>query len=254
MDDIEIEAVAEADLSDAVLIEGLPGVGNVGKLAVEHLLEEFEEAQLVRRVYADVFPPQVSIEDGVAELTHTEIHAVETPGDGPDLLLLTGDHQSQSNEGHYHLTDAFLDIAEEFGVEQVFALGGVPTGELVDEPSVLGAVADDDRIEELEDADVEFRDGEPAGGIVGVSGLMLGLGGRRGLDATCLMGETSGYLVDPQSAQAVIEVLQQLLDFDVDFEALEDRAEEMKEVAGKIQEMQQQQQSIASDDDLRYIG
>ncbi|ELZ74380.1 proteasome assembly chaperone family protein [Haloferax larsenii] len=254
MDDIEIEAVAEADLSDAVLIEGLPGVGNVGKLAVEHLLEEFEEAQLVRRVYADVFPPQVSIEDGVAELTHTEIHAVETPGDGPDLLLLTGDHQSQSNEGHYHLTDAFLDIAEEFGVEQVFALGGVPTGELVDEPSVLGAVADDDRIEELEDADVEFRDGEPAGGIVGVSGLMLGLGSRRGLDATCLMGETSGYLVDPQSAQAVIEVLQQLLDFDVDFEALEDRAEEMKEVAGKIQEMQQQQQSIASDDDLRYIG
>ncbi|ELZ86597.1 hypothetical protein C453_05649 [Haloferax elongans ATCC BAA-1513] len=254
MDDIEIEAVAEADLSDAVLIEGLPGVGNVGKLAVEHLLEEFEEAQLVRRVYADVFPPQVSIEDGVAELTHTEIHAVETPGDGPDLLLLTGDHQSQSNEGHYHLTDAFLDIAEEFGVEQVFALGGVPTGELVDEPSVLGAVADDARIEELEDADVEFRDGEPAGGIVGVSGLMLGLGSRRGLDATCLMGETSGYLVDPQSAQVVIEVLQQLLDFEVDFEALEDRAEEMKEVAGKIQEMQQQQQSIASDDDLRYIG
>ncbi|WP_396610483.1 proteasome assembly chaperone family protein [Haloferax sp. S1W] len=254
MDDIEIEAVAEADLSDAVLIEGLPGVGNVGKLAVEHLLEEFEEAQLVRRVYADVFPPQVSIEDGIAELTHTEIHAVETPGDGPDLLLLTGDHQAQSNEGHYHLTDTFLDIAEEFGVERVFALGGVPTGELVDEPSVLGAVADESHTEALEDAGVEFREGEPAGGIVGVSGLLLGLGSRRGLDAACLMGETSGYLVDPQSAQVVIEVLQQLLDFDVDFEALEDRAEEMKEVAGKIQEMQQQQQSLASDDDLRYIG
>ncbi|GGC63104.1 proteasome assembly chaperone family protein [Haloferax sulfurifontis] len=255
MDDIEIEAVEEVDLTDPVLIEGLPGVGNVGKLAVEHLLEEFEEATLVRRVYADVFPPQVTIDEGVAELTHVAIHAVETPGEGPDLLLLTGDHQAQSNEGHYHLTDAFLDIAEEFGVERLFALGGVPTGELVDEPSVLGAVADESRLGELEDAGVEFREDEPAGGVVGVSGLLLGLGGRRGLDATCLMGETSGYLVDPQSAQVVIEVLQDLLDFSVDFESLEERAEEMKEVAAKIQEMQQQQQgTIASDDDLRYIG
>ena len=254
MDDIEIEAVAEADLTDPVFIEGLPGVGNVGKLAVEHLLEEFEEATLVRRIYADVFPPQVSLDDGVAELTHAEVHAVETPGDGPDLLLLTGDHQAQSNEGHYHLTDVFLDVAEEFGAERLFALGGVPTGELVDEPSVLGGVTGESRRETLEDAGVEFRDGEPAGGIVGVSGLLLGLGGRRGFDAACLMGETSGYLVDPQSAQAVIEVLQDLLDFSVDFEALEDRAEEMKEVAAKIQEMQQQQQGIASDDDLRYIG
>ncbi|KAB1198913.1 MULTISPECIES: proteasome assembly chaperone family protein [Haloferax] len=255
MDDIEVEAVAEADLTDPVFIEGLPGVGNVGKLAVEHLLEEFEEATLVRRIYADVFPPQVSLDDGVAELTHAEVHAVETPGDGPDLLLLTGDHQAQSNEGHYHLTDAFLDVAEEFGAERLFALGGVPTGELVDEPSVLGGVTDESMRETLEDAGVEFREDEPAGGIVGVSGLLLGLGGRRGFEAACLMGETSGYLVDPQSAQAVIEVLQDLLEFSVDFEALEDRAEEMKEVAAKIQEMQQQQQqNLPSDDDLRYIG
>ncbi len=91
--------------------------------------------ELVRRVYADAFPPQVSIDEGVAELTHVAIHAVETPGEGPDLLLLTGDHQAQSNEGHYHLTDTFLDIADEFGVERLFALGGVPTGELIDEPS-----------------------------------------------------------------------------------------------------------------------
>ncbi|MFC7204426.1 proteasome assembly chaperone family protein [Haloferax namakaokahaiae] len=253
MDDIEIEAVEETTLSDPVLIEGLPGVGNVGKLAVEHLLEEFEDATLVKRVYADCFPPQVTIEDGTAELTHVELHAVETPGEGPDLLLLTGDHQAQSNEGHYHLTDVFLDIAEEFGVERLFALGGVPTGELVDEPAVLGAVANESQVETLEDAGVEFRDDEPAGGIVGVSGLLLGMGSRRGLDAACLMGETSGYLVDPHSAQVVIEVLQELLSFEVGFEALEERADEMKEVAQKIQEMQQQQ-SLPSDDDLRYIG
>ena len=252
MDAIEIETVAEPTLSDPVLIEGLPGVGHVGKLAAEYLLEEFE-SELVRRVYADEFPPQVSIdEDGVAELVCAEFHAVET--DGRDLLVLTGDHQAGSNAGHYRLTESFLDVAEGTGVEALFALGGVPTGELIEEYHVLGAVTDAGLKADLEAEGVEFREDEPAGGIVGVSGLLLGIGGRRGLDATCLMGETSGYLVDPKSARAVLEVLEGILDFELDYESLEDRAEEMEEVVGKIQEMQNQGAQMPTDDDLRYIG
>jgi uncharacterized protein (TIGR00162 family) len=250
MEDIEIDEVATPELTDPVLIEGLPGVGHVGKLAAEHLLEEFD-GELVRRVYATEFPPQVSVDDGgVAELTCAEFHAVET--DGADLLVLTGDHQAGSNEGHYRLTSTFLDVAEEFGAERAFALGGVPTGELVEEYTVLGAVSDGDLTADLEDAGVEFRADEPAGGIVGVSGLVLGLGGRRGVEAACLMGETSGYLVDPKSARAVLEVLEAVLDLSVDYESLEDRAEEMEEVVGKIREMQEG--PAVPDDDLRYIG
>jgi len=253
MDELDIEAVAEAELDDPVLVEGLPGVGHVGKLAAEHLLDELD-GTLVRRVYSEHFPPQVEVGDeGVAELTSAEFHAVET--EGRDLLVLTGDNQAQSNEGHYRLTDAFLDVAEDFGVEEVYALGGVPTGELIEEYDVLGAATSEDLVDDLEELGVEFREDEPAGGIVGVSGLLLGLGERRGVDAACLMGETSGYLVDPKSAQAVLEILQDQLEFEVDFADLEDRAEEMEEVIGKIQEIEQQQQpNVPSDDDLRYIG
>jgi uncharacterized protein (TIGR00162 family) len=252
MDAIEIETIAEPTLSDPVLIEGLPGVGHVGKLAAEYLLEECE-SELVYRVYADEFPPQVSISDeGVAELVCAEFHAVETGGQ--DLLVLTGDHQAGSNAGHYALTETFLDVAAEFGVSRVFALGGVPTGELIEEYHVLGAVTDPDQIDALASEGVEFREDEPAGGIVGVSGLLLGLGARRGFDAACLMGETSGYLVDPKSAQAVLEVLESALAFDLDYASLEDRAEEMEEVVGKIQEMQNQSAQVPADDDLRYIG
>ena len=168
--------------------------------------------------------------------------------------MLIGDHQAQDNQGHYGLTDTFRDIAEDFGVERVFALGGVPTGELIEEYDVLGATTTDDFAEELEAAGVEFREDEPAGGIVGVSGLLLGLSERRDLPATCLMGETSGYLVDPKSAQAVLEVLQDVIGFDVDYASLEERADEMEEVVRKIQEMEQQNAPAPSDEDLRYIG
>jgi len=252
MDALDIEVVADVELDDPVFLEGLPGVGHVGKLAAEHLLEELEST-LVRRVYSNDLPPQVDVgDDGVAELTHAEFHAVET--DGRDLLILTGDHQAQSNEGHYRMADAFLDLASEFGCESAYALGGVPTGELIDEYSVLGAATSEARVEALQDVGVEFREHEPAGGIVGVSGLVLGLGGRRGFDAACLMGETSGYLVDPKSARAVLEVLVELFGIDIEYESLEERADEMEDVIEKIQQMEQQQTPQMADDDLRYIG
>ncbi|WP_115862739.1 proteasome assembly chaperone family protein [Halorussus litoreus] len=252
MDEIDIEAVADPELRDPVLVEGLPGVGHVGKLAAEHLLEE-KESELVRRVYSEYFPPQVSVHDnGTADLVAAEIHAVEL--DERDLLVLTGDHQASDNAGHYRLTEAFLDVAESFDVETAYALGGVPTGELMEEYAVLGAATDEEFVEELREVGVEFREDEPAGGIVGTSGLLLGLGERRGVRAACLMGETSGYLVDPKSARAVLEVLEEALGFEVDFESLEDRADEMEDVANKIQEMESQQSGMPTDEDLRYIG
>ena len=253
MEQIEVETVGQVDADAPILIEGLPGVGHVGKLAAEHLVEEFDGEE-VRRVYATEFPPQVAVdEDGLTELTHASFHHVDT-GD-TELLVLTGDHQAATNDGHYALTDAFLDVASSFDTEQIFALGGVPTGELIedDEYDVLGAVTTEDTRGPLDDAGVAFREDEPAGGIVGVSGLLLGLGERRGFDAACLMGETSGYLVDPKSAQAVLEVLEAVAGFEIDYADLEERAEEMEEVVGKIQEMQGGG-GMPGEDELRYIG
>jgi len=251
MDEFEREALADVDLDDPVLVEGLPGVGHVGKLAAEHLLEELD-SEPVARVHSTHFPPQVSVDEGRTELAGAEFHAVR-PEDGRDMLVLTGDHQAQDNTGHYGLTDTFLDVADDHGTSRVFALGGVPTGELIEEYSVLGAATSEGVVDDLEDVGVEFREDEPAGGIVGVSGLLLGLGERRGFEAACLMGETSGYLVDPKSAQAVLEVLEEVVDFEVDYASLEERADEMEEVVRKIQEMDQGTPT-PSDEDLRYIG
>jgi uncharacterized protein (TIGR00162 family) len=250
MDEFETETLGEPELQDPVFIEGLPGVGHVGKLAAEHLVEEFE-SELVRRIYSTHLPPQVSVDEGVTQLASAEIYAISA--DDVDLLVLTGDHQAGDTVGHYGLTDAVLDVAESLGASRLFALGGVPTGELIEEYDVIGAMNDEDQREELESVGVEFRGDEPAGGIVGVSGLLLGLGERREIPAACLMGETSGYLVDPKSAQAVLEVLQEIIGFDVDFGSLEDRADEMEDVVRKIQEMEQGTPA-PSDEDLRYIG
>jgi uncharacterized protein (TIGR00162 family) len=249
MDEFDIERPADPDIVDPILIEGLPGVGHVGKLAAEHLLEEFE-AELVRRIYSEHFPPQVTVEEGRTQLACAEVYAITDAEH--DLLVLTGDHQAGDGPGHYRLADIFLDVAAAFGVERIYALGGVPTGELVETPDVIGAATADALVEDLEAIGVEFRENEPAGGIVGVSGLLLGLGERRGYEAACLMGETSGYLVDPKSARAVLEVIEDAIGVEIGYESLAERAEEMEEVVKRIRQMEQS--GTPSEEDLRYIG
>ncbi len=240
-------------LKSPILIEGLPGVGHVGKLVAEHMVEELGANKIID-IYSPYFPPQVIVEsDGTVRLVKNEIYAYKSKGKH-DLLILVGDHQSTTNEGHYELCGMFLDIAEEFKVERIYALGGYGVGQLVETESVLGAANNIELVEELQKYGVEFRANEPGGGIVGASGLLLGLGALRGIDAACLMGVTSGYLVDPKSAQAVLKVLCKILEIDVDMQALEERASEMEKIVAKLKEMEEGKTPTSAEEDLRYIG
>jgi uncharacterized protein (TIGR00162 family) len=126
----------ELDLKDPILVEGLPGVGHVGKLVAEHLIDELE-AELVIEVYSPHLPPQVIVlDDGTVKQVRNEIYVHR--GEDRDLLLLVGDYQSATNEGHYELAGAFLDLCEEFGVKRIYTLGGYGTGQFVASPRFWG--------------------------------------------------------------------------------------------------------------------
>jgi uncharacterized protein (TIGR00162 family) len=251
-----VRRVKEVTLKDPILIEGLPGVGHVGKLVAEHLVEELKAEKIIE-IYSPHFPPQVMVqEDGTIKQVRNEVYASRGQNGQPDLLLVVGDYQSATNEGHYELTGIFLDIAQEFGVKRIYALGGYGTGQFVDKPTVLGAANNAALVEEMKQHDVVFHENEPGGGIIGVSGLLLGLGELRGIDAVCLMGVTSGYIVDPKSAQEVLRILCKALNIEVDMQALQERAKEMEKIVGKLQEMEKAQMpyECGGDEDLRYIG
>jgi uncharacterized protein (TIGR00162 family) len=185
-------------------------------------------------------------------MVRSELYAVNSGTQ--DLLILVGDHQSATNEGHYELTSAYLELAKENGVQRIYTLGGYGLGQLVEKPAVLGAVNNLALVKEMKGYGVVFKENEPGGGIVGASGLLLGLGGLIGIDGICLMGETSGYLVDPKSAQAVLRVLCKALKTDINMQALEDRAKDMEKIVARLREMEQTgMHEVASEEDLRYI-
>ncbi len=254
MDPVDVRYVADPKLKNPVFIEGLPGVGNVGKLAADHLIEELGAKKLAQ-IHSRFFPPQVLVQpDGTVRLVNNEVYYWNAGNDDQrDLLILVGDYQGLSADGQYALVDAMLDIAEKFGAKEIYTLGGYGTGKMPEKPRVLGAATDKALVKDMKERGVVFRKNEPGGGIVGASGLLLGMGTLRDMRGVCLMGETSGYLVDPKSAQSVLEILADLLHVKIDFADLESRAEQMDKLAQQLRDLEHAADAPA-EDDLRYIG
>jgi proteasome assembly chaperone (PAC2) family protein len=108
--------------------------------------------------------------------------------------------------------------------------------------------------EVLEEAGVTFKKGEPSSGIIGASGLLLGIGELEGIEGICLMGETSGYFVDPRSARSVLRVLEDFLGLELDYSRLEEKAKQIDEITSKIKENLEEGEEKDNRDELRYFG
>jgi uncharacterized protein len=252
-----INQFKDVDLDEPVFIEALPGIGHVGKLVAEHLIHELE-AELFAELYSPSFPPQVFVgENGIIEPMKNEFYYLKSAGeDKRDYIILVGNTQGLSPEGQYEICGVIIDFVKKYGVTKMFTLGGLGTGQPVDTPKVFGAATSIELAESLKEYEVTLRSAD--GGIVGASGLLLGLGMAKSIEGACLMGETPGYFIDADASKAVLNVLLQILKLDVDVAKLEERAEETRKMISKAQQMEREiaegMRLAPGEEDLRYIG
>ncbi len=252
MEDIVVVYKEKPKLHSPIFVEGLPGVGNVGKLAAEHLVDQLKAVKFAE-IYSKFFPPQVLVTDsGTIRLVSNTLYYVHRPEADNDIVIMTGDYQGLTPEGQYELSDKTLQVIRELGVLRMFTLGGYGLGKMIEKPRVLGACTDIDMVDEMKRYGVTFSKGEPGSGIVGASGLLLGLGNLYSMRSVCLMGETSGYLVDPKGAQAVLEVLSKILKVEIDFAALEEKAHQIDMITSRLKETEPAPEPKR--EDLGYIG
>jgi len=237
-------------LRDPVMIVGLPGVGNIGKLAADYL-KDLLGAEPVLEIVSPHFPPQVmSGEDSTIRIVKNQICLAET--EKRSVVLLVGEAQSTDGPGHYELSDLYTDLAARFGVKQIYTLGGYPIG-IPAEPHVVGVVTDVSQKEFLEQQGVEFRKCEPPGGIIGAAALVLYFAAEKGIPAACLTGTTTGYIADPRCAKKIAGVLGKILETEIPENALDDRIEEVEKLVEQLKP-HQAPQVPRPDDDLAYYG
>jgi len=238
-----------------ILIEGLPGIGLVGKLAADHMIKELK-AEKIAELYSPHFPHQVLMrKKGTMRMLRNKFYLIKGTGkDSRDLLVLVGDVQAVTSEAQYEVCGKILDYFEKLGGKMIYTLGGYGVGKVVEKPRVLGVCTHKKLLEPMKKYGIVF--GEASGSIIGAAGLLLGMGRLRGMGGVCLMGETHGGYVDARCAQSVLEVLGKMVGVKINLDKLEERAKMNEKFVKKMEkeaEKQRQMGTMGAKEDLTYI-
>ncbi|MCS7115603.1 MAG: proteasome assembly chaperone family protein [Nitrososphaerota archaeon] len=231
-----IKELVRVELNNPVMIEGLPGLGLVGKIATRYLIKQLK-AQKFAHLYSPHFPYFVLVNrKGSVRLLRGAFYYWRNDKGQSDLILFTGDSQAQTIEGQYEISNSILDLAERHGVKLIITLGGYRM-ETKDKPKVVAAANNRNLLEQALKVNAIISPmGSP---IVGTAGLILGLASFRRIDALCLLGETRGYLPDPKAAKSVLEVLIKFLKINVDLSGLDEEIAKAESMVARLQKIEE---------------
>lgn len=193
-------------LENPIFVQGLPGFGNVGKIAA-HLLIKFCGAKPFAEFYAPYFPDYVSVDSGgICRLPKYEFYAA--PMERNDFIIMTGDTQPSFEDvvAHYEICSEILDSVVKHGCSLVITMGGVPTAE--NNAQVYVAATSPRLAMEFMEKGAKLY---VKGRVVGATGLLLGMAKERGLDGVCLLGATTGFKADRGAGFSVFKFLMKAL-------------------------------------------
>jgi len=232
-----VKQLREVQLENPILIEGLPGLGLVGKIATRYLIKQLK-AQKFAKMYSPHFPYYVLVnKKGNVRLLQASFYYWKNPDGQKDLMFFTGDSQAQTIEGQYEISNKIIEFAKKQGVKTIITLGGYRK-EVETKPKVIAAATDPDLLQKALKANATLS---PTGSpIVGTAGLILGLARFQKISALCLLGETKGYLPDPKAAKSVLEVLQKILNISIDYAGLDKQIAKAEKIVEKIRKIEEE--------------
>ena len=220
-----VDVHADLELDSPTLVEGLPGAGLVGKIAADHLVEQFDMEYVASCFCSGL--PRVAVyrADSAETMPPVRIYADETH----DLLVLQSDvpvSPSQASEFAGCLTSWFLEA----DVFPLF-LSGLPE-EKDGVPEVYGIATGDagDRL-----ADTGISPPDEAGLVSGPTGALLHEANVQGLSAVGLIAQTEAKFPDPEAARAVItQGIQPLVGVEIETDSLVEQAENIRQARERL--------------------
>jgi hypothetical protein len=206
MDKPYLRELSKPSLENPVFVQGLPGFGNVGRIAA-HLLTKFSGAKPFAEMYSPSFPDYVSISSkGICHLPRYDFYYA--PLEKNNLIIMTGETQPSFDDvlAHYEVCGDILSFAEKQGCRFIITMGGVP---ITEDKAQVYVAATSPRLaaEFMGKGAVIYSKGR----IVGGTGLTLALAKERGLDGVCLLGPTTGFKADRGAGYQVFKFLMKTL-------------------------------------------
>ncbi|MEM4281326.1 MAG: PAC2 family protein [Candidatus Caldarchaeum sp.] len=216
--------VDEPPVKPIYLVTGLPDMGNVAGIAMEHLVKTL--GMKVFGVIHGFWPPYVMHRKGEVVFRRSSFRFYRTV-EQRVFIVMTGEHQPQEVASLYDLAEAVVSFARRLGVERIISVGAAHRGS-VSQGRVFYAATARELSKLAEEAGAEPLSDE--GYITGFNGLVLGIGHDAGLEGVCLLGEIDNpEIPQPLASRNLLRVLSKIVGLEnLDMTALEEAAEKIK--------------------------
>jgi uncharacterized protein len=215
----------DVTLESPVLVEGLPGAGLVGKIAADHLVEQYDMS-LYGSLHCEGLP-EVAVYQGGSSAVRPPVRLYADPD--RDLLVLQSD-VPVSPSGAPEFADCVTGWLTDHDVFPLYLSGLAEEKDGVPE---LYGVATGDAVSVVDEAGlVPPRE---TGVVSGPTGALLATARRTGLDAAGLVVQTNPKFPDPEAARVVLEHgVGPIADVDVDTDALVEQADEIQQAREQL--------------------
>ena len=148
-------------------------------------------------------------------------------------------------------------MCKKLDVDCIYTLAAYITGTFPKIPKVYGTGTSHDLVKEFSTHNVLTLN---KGTITGMNGIIVGVAKQFNIDGICLLGETSGYVIDAKASKAVLEALTNILNIKLDMTELDKRIKDTEQILKTLEEQaalqgSDQQKSISpSTKNLGYIS
>lgn len=253
-----IRKIEDVKIKNPILIEGLPGIGNVGKIAMDFMIDNLKPKKIYE-IHSDGFPHAVFVnEQNLVDLPTIRIFHKKIKNQ--DYLFLAGDVQPIDEASCYEFCNKILDIMQELKAKEVITLGGIGLQKVPENPQVYCTGNTKKIIDKYKSQSLNCNIYGIVGPIMGVSGLLVGLAKYREIPSIAMLAETFGHptYVGIKGAGALLNVLNKKLELGLDLSQINKDIKDVDtEIKSKI-ELQKQQQAQARKPgkrpDMNYIG
>ncbi len=245
-------------LKDPILIAGLPGIGNVGKVAVDFLIDELG-AKKFGEIFSPTLPNAVFVtEENLVELPAVEIFIKRFRDKKHDLVFLAGDVQPTGEVDSYDFCYAVLEMFAKMGGRTVVTLGGIGLAHVPENPKVYITGNDKEAIQ-------AWRKGTKAsdrihgivGPIVGAAGLLLGLADEYSMVSVSFLAETLAhpFYIGVTSSEKVLKILDSKLKLKLNMRSLQKEIKQIEEdFLKRAEQLQELQKGSKKGPEVSYIG
>jgi uncharacterized protein len=222
---INIKLVEKPNLKDYTFLEGFPGAGLVGPMAISYIIEKLK-MDYIGYIESDQFPPLVAIHDN-KPMPPIRIYYSEK-----NKIAAVLAEFAIPIETTYELTEKLYDFIKASGMSKIVSIGGIPSQPQHLEEETVFAIASTDQLKK--DVQKAGLNQVGEGVATGVSALLMLKAVMDGMKDINVLVPVDPNILDPKYAELAIISLNKLISLGVDVKELE---KESQAVEAKIRDI-----------------